>query len=205
VVRDKWHRNSEFGPGPRRALSLREHLAIRLRIRELAYTRHLPAKQEWVGIALLKYVGADGQCDPCHQTLAEHVGCTVRTVQRALARLRELGVVRWVRRLIRDGWRTAQTSNAYEFCDGQSVRESPPILNLPKRKEGAMRTAQKTEAWPPLPERSVEQQLYELRHGHLPPRQGGPIKPLPPAHSVDQQLAALGLRRDANGDLVKLD
>jgi hypothetical protein len=37
----------------------------------------------------------------------------VATVQRALDRLRELGLLSWQRRLVREGWQAHQTSNAY--------------------------------------------------------------------------------------------
>jgi hypothetical protein len=196
-----YHHYSEFGPGPRRALGLREHLFIRLRMREMAYTRRLPAKQEWVGVALLKYVGPDGRCDPSHETLAKHVGCSVSTVIRALATLAELRVVRWARRLVRDGWRTEQTSNAYVFCDCQNGREAPTVVQLPKKRAAAMRT---TGTWPPPPERTVEQQIYELRHDIPMPRSNRSAQPVPPQHSVDQQLAALGFRRDESGEAVPI-
>jgi hypothetical protein len=38
---------------------------------------------------------------------------SVDTVQRALDRLRSLGLLFWQRRFVRDGWRCEQTSNAY--------------------------------------------------------------------------------------------
>jgi DNA-binding transcriptional MocR family regulator len=202
----RYHHDSEFGPGPRRPLGLREQFAIRLRMRELAYARRLPAKQEWVGVALLKYVGSDGRCDPSHATLARHVGCDVSTVLRALKRLADLGIVRWVRRLVRDGWRTEQTSNAYVFCDRQIARETSLVLNVPKRSTGAMSSKQPQGAWPPLPERTVEQQLYELRHkAPMGENIGAPHAPAPPAHTVDEQLAALGFRRGPDGELLPLE
>jgi DNA-binding GntR family transcriptional regulator len=55
----------------------------------------------------------DGQLDPSHDTIADDVGCCARTVRRALAALKALGLVMWQCRLVRAGWRVAQTSNAY--------------------------------------------------------------------------------------------
>jgi hypothetical protein len=46
-------------------------------------------------------------------TIAADAGCCPRTVRTALARLAELGLVRWINRLVRVGPRAQQTSNAY--------------------------------------------------------------------------------------------
>ncbi len=45
--------------------------------------------------------GPDGRLDLAHATIAERALCHVATVKRALARLQELGLVDWVRRLVR--------------------------------------------------------------------------------------------------------
>jgi len=56
-------------------------------------------------------------------------------VRRAITSMRDLGLLRWERRLVRNGWRCEQTSNAYELvptaqhlhvprCGGQNVRET---------------------------------------------------------------------------------
>lgn len=81
----------------------------------------LTALHVLVGRALLRRLGEDGQCDPSHATLAADAGCGVRTVGRALAALREQGLLTWERRLVRRPWpaggpgasRAEQTSNAY--------------------------------------------------------------------------------------------
>jgi DNA-binding transcriptional MocR family regulator len=99
----------------------------------------ITANQKIVGEALLKRLGEDGRCDPSHQTLADDSGESISTVQRALKAFRALGMVSWVRRLVRVGWRVAQTSNAYLLtlgdtpgkpkklvlrCDGQADRQT---------------------------------------------------------------------------------
>jgi len=123
--------NSIFGPGPRRRLDRNARARFRYLARAHARAGRLPAKQEWVALALLKRLGDDGQCDPSHDTLAADAGCSVKTVARAIARLRLLGLLSWTRRLIRDGWRCAQTSNGYCLltpengvisCEGQTGR-----------------------------------------------------------------------------------
>ena len=72
---------------------------------------------------LLRRLGADGQCDPAHATLARDAGCDPSSVLRALQALQAVDLVRWERRLVRRPWpaggpgasRAEQTSNAYEL------------------------------------------------------------------------------------------
>jgi hypothetical protein len=113
-----WHRGSVFGPGPRVPLD-RER---RARFRWLLDAHHragrLTRAARDVGEALLRRHGTDGRCDPAHATLAADAACCDRTVRRATAALRALGLLRWCNRLIRHagtGWRAEQTSTAYEL------------------------------------------------------------------------------------------
>jgi len=109
----RWRNDSIFGPGPRRPLDREQRARFRFLTRAHARGGRLSAKAQWVAEALLKRLGADGQCDPSHDTLAADAGCAVRTVRRALATLKQLGLCTWVRRLVREGWRVEQSSNAY--------------------------------------------------------------------------------------------
>jgi hypothetical protein len=132
-----WRRGSLFTAGKRRPLDREQRARFRFLLRAHARAGRLPAKHEWVGEALLKRLGTDGQCDPAHETLASDAGCSSRTVRRATAAMRSLGLLRWTTRLVRAGWRTEQTSNAYELvpaaerpaprCGGQSGRETRKI------------------------------------------------------------------------------
>ncbi len=82
-----------------------------------------------VAEVLVSALGDDGRLDLAHATIAERALCHPTTARRALQRLRELGLVQWVRRLVRGsdtGWRAAQTSNAYCLFDA-------PRLSLPHR------------------------------------------------------------------------
>jgi hypothetical protein len=134
-----WRRGSVFGDGRRVPLDRERRARFRFLLSAHRRARRLTPTAELVGTALLKRLGADGQCDPAHATLASDVGCSARTVGRATATMRGLGLLRWDQRLTRSGWRTEQTSNAYELvptaelaavlpvsrCGGQSVRETP--------------------------------------------------------------------------------
>lgn len=127
-----WHRGSLFGPGPRRPLDREQRARFKFLLRAHARARRISAKCEWVGNALLKRLSTDGQCDPAHETIAADVGCCARTVRRATSAMRALGLLRWRRRLVRVGWRCAQTSNSYLLvataalpdCGGQTGRET---------------------------------------------------------------------------------
>jgi hypothetical protein len=74
----------------------------------------------------VRLLGGDGRLDPSHGFLARLAAVSEDTVQRALERLRRLGLLSWQRRLVRDaasGWRCEQTSSAYVLtpaaCDPQ--------------------------------------------------------------------------------------
>jgi hypothetical protein len=108
-----WYRDSLFGDGPRCPLDRNQRARFKFLLDAHVRARRLPAKQERVGRALVKRLGADGRCDPTHATLAAHAGCSERTARRACETLRRLGLLRWQHRLVRAGWRSEQTSNAY--------------------------------------------------------------------------------------------
>ncbi|MBV9747921.1 MAG: hypothetical protein JO157_03810 [Acetobacteraceae bacterium] len=118
-----WHRGSLFGEGPRRALSADQRRAWLARACLERRAGRLTALWVEVGRALLRRLGTDGRCDPAHATLAADASCSERTVRRALAALREVGLLTWEQRLVRRPWpeggagatRCEQTSNAYEL------------------------------------------------------------------------------------------
>lgn len=137
-----WRKDSLFGDGPRRPLDREQRARFRFLLNAHRRVHRIPPLTELVGNALVRRLGVDGQLDPAHATIAGDVGCCCRTVRRALDRLRTLGLLMWQRRLVRVGWRTAQTSNAYLLalvdvgtlpiprppcCDGQTVRQTPRV------------------------------------------------------------------------------
>jgi hypothetical protein len=113
-----WHRGSIFGDGRRVPLDRNQ----RARFRYLLHAHHragrLTRAGRDAGKALLKRLGPDGRLDPSHETLAGDVACSESTIGRSLVRMRDLGLLRWQRRLTRIGWRAEQTSNAYELVPG---------------------------------------------------------------------------------------
>ncbi|MGE4048413.1 MAG: helix-turn-helix domain-containing protein [Acetobacteraceae bacterium] len=133
-----WHRSSLFGPGPRRPLDREQRARFRFLLSAHRRARRISPTIRDVGEALLRRLGQDGQCDPAHETLADDVGCSDRTVRRATAALRGLGLLSWQQRLVRDGWAVRQTSNSYALsvdaalpsCGGQTGREIRKIRIL---------------------------------------------------------------------------
>ena len=122
-----WHRHSIFGSGPRHPLARDSRTAWRARLELARRDGRLTSLHCLVGHALIKRLGQDGRCDPSHATLAQDAGCSERSVQRALARLRELGLVAWTCRIVRAGWRAVQTSNAYQLV--LAAVQAPPLFS----------------------------------------------------------------------------
>ena len=120
-LRARWHRNSEFGPGPRQPLDREQRAVWRARVELARRAGRITALHAQVGLALLRRLGQDGRLDPSHATLAADAGVGERTVRRALAALAGCGLLRWVRRLARDAasrWRATQISSAYALSLG---------------------------------------------------------------------------------------
>jgi DNA-binding MarR family transcriptional regulator len=109
-----WHRTSIFGDGWRRRLDRNQRAKFGYLLKAHTTAGRVTAKGEWVGLALLKHLGADGRCDPSHATSAANArGIEPSTVNDALKAMRRCGLVTWQQRLVRAGQRVRQTSNAY--------------------------------------------------------------------------------------------
>jgi AraC-like DNA-binding protein len=143
-----WRASSLFGFGPRNPLNRDQRGIMRQRLRSARLGGHITALHELVGVALLELLGADGRLDPAQETIARRAGCCVRTVSTAFRRLRNLGLLDWVQRLVRIAQQVRQTSNAYCFrpdnpvpppavrCERKPCREAklstiPPLSPLP--------------------------------------------------------------------------
>lgn len=130
----RWRKGSEFGPGFRRALcqDTRKQWLARLDIHRRG--RRLTALHEKIAVAMLKRLGTDGRLDPSHQTLADDTGASLSTVQRALERLAECGLVTWCRRIVRVGGRAVeQISNAYMLTLGDVPKL--PVISSKRQKD----------------------------------------------------------------------
>jgi hypothetical protein len=120
-----WHREALFGDGPRIPMCRERRAVWRVRLMLFRRARKITPLFEDIGLAMLRRLGADGRLDPSHQTVADDVGCSPRTVRRALAAFADkaIGLVFWIQRLVRDGRRVEQTSNAYVLTLG-----NPPAI-----------------------------------------------------------------------------
>jgi DNA-binding transcriptional MocR family regulator len=127
-----WHRASVFGDGYRVPLDRERRAVWKARVEIHRRAGRLTDGGSYVALALLKRLGSDGRCDPSQQTLADDSGESIDTVQRALKALYAIGMVTWLRRLIREGNQVKQTSNSYlltvgqtpDHCESDSARET---------------------------------------------------------------------------------
>jgi hypothetical protein len=153
-----WRRNSTFGSGFRVPLCREKRAVWRARLDLARRAGRITPLAAEVGRALLTRLAVDGRCDPALATIAADAGASVRSVQRAVAALCSCGLLTWTRRLVRTGWRAAQTSNAYVLTVGD-----PPAW--PAARCGGQRdrqtrrpdsSAAQTTTWQPPPEADRE-------------------------------------------------
>jgi hypothetical protein len=123
----RFHRAALFGDGPRVPLDREQRAVWKFRVEAARRAGQITEAFAYVAHALARRLGADGRLDPSHAALARDAAVSERTVRRALAALSQLGLVRWVQRLVRSGWRVEQTSNAYALA-------LPEFACPPKRK-----------------------------------------------------------------------
>ena len=110
-----WHRGSEFGDGPRRPLDRERRARWRYLARAHARAGRITPKGEWVLDELLSHLSREGRCDPSYARLGADAQTSSKTAERAVAAAEACGLLRWQRRIVRNGWRMEQTSNAYEL------------------------------------------------------------------------------------------
>jgi hypothetical protein len=121
----RWRRDSIFCEGPRQPMDRERKAVWKCRLTMHCRAGRITDAFEKIGLALLRRLGTDGRLDPSHETIAGDAGKSIATVKRALGALQELGLVWWVRRLIREGWRTEQTSNGYALAIGPTPDPAP--------------------------------------------------------------------------------
>ncbi len=95
------------------------------RLRAARQNRLITPIAQDVGQELLRYADRRGVCWPSHATLAEGIGCCERSVARAIASLKALGLLDWTHRKAR--WNRA-TSNLYWLL---APDDAPPLRVVP--------------------------------------------------------------------------
>jgi DNA-binding transcriptional MocR family regulator len=110
-----------------------------------------------VALALLRRLSPDGQCDPSHETIAQDVGCSARTVRRALAQLKSLGLLTWQRRLVPVGRGTEQTSNAYALIVPGMAQTTVSAMPPPGGQNGRPILKRYIKRSAPVPQPSYQQ------------------------------------------------
>lgn len=96
------------------------------RLRAARQNRLITPIAQDVGQELLRYADRRGVCWPSHATLAEGIGCCERSVARAVASLKALGLLDWTHRKAR--WNRA-ISNLYRLLVPDALRPNP-IKNI---------------------------------------------------------------------------
>lgn len=76
-----------------------------------------------------------GQCDPSHETIAARADVCVKTVQRALAAAKRLGLIGWDQRAIRLPGETIQITNQYVLFPGMASDAVAPAIDAPPHEQ----------------------------------------------------------------------
>jgi hypothetical protein len=124
-----WHRGSVFGPGVHAPLDRNGRARFHFLVTAHHRARRITPAGARVAEVLLRHLGTGGQCDPTHATIAAEAICDEKTVGRVTGDLRDVGLIRWQNRLVRNGWRAEQTSNQYELLTTAPTNPAP----LPRR------------------------------------------------------------------------
>lgn len=85
---------------------------------------------------LLSFRGRGGGIWPSHEALAKRADTSVRTVRRALAEGLRLGLVFWMPRHKRDGWRRIRDTNRYFLNVPEKPGEPGSRPPFPRRPSG---------------------------------------------------------------------
>jgi hypothetical protein len=107
---------------------------------------------------------ATGRCDPGYTQA--RTGLCREAVAEAIKRLEATGIICALRRLVRDGWRVVQATNAYIFPASTPVhppsldnREEPPVqFSFPYRRPSPLLSVPFSKALESLGERIAERQ-----------------------------------------------
>ncbi len=94
--------------------------------RWLLQSTSVTAHAKMVYAVLTGFADQNGVCWPSHATIAEQAGVAVSTAKKALAELRDLGVLTWQMRERKDGGRS---SNMYRITSHVAVPEETPAAD----------------------------------------------------------------------------
>ncbi len=126
----KWKKNSEFGAGRRVPLDREKRAVFLAKLKLARGPGRLTIAAVEIGRLLVNMLGKDGRLDPSIATLARLAAVNASTVTRALVRLKDCGLISWVRRLVRaadTGWQVEQASNAYVLHPSSDVHFASPV------------------------------------------------------------------------------
>ena len=96
--------------------------------RKLVYDQSVSGHAKLVYMCLGARINSTSKAWPSHALIAREAGIGVTSVKKALAELRDLGLVSWSRRTLPDG---SQTSNIYEVAV-QLPKDREPLVDPPE-------------------------------------------------------------------------
>jgi hypothetical protein len=152
-----WHRGSVFGDGHRVPMDREKRAVWKARVEIHRRAGRITDGWSYVALALLRRLGSDGRCDPSHETLSDDSGESEDTVKKALKALYGLGMVDWLRRLIREGTQVRQTSNSYMLTFGQTS-----VLPSARCEGDSARGTTKVEIYKGLPKDPTDRRVFDV-------------------------------------------
>jgi Helix-turn-helix domain len=152
-----WHRGSVFGDGHRVPMDRERRAVWKARVEIHRRAGRITDGHSYVALALMKRLGKDGQCDPSHETLYNDSGESIDTVKKALKALYGLGMLDWLRRLIREGTRVRQTSNSYLLTLGNRA-----VLPAVRCEGDSARGTTKCEIYKGLPKDPADRRVFDV-------------------------------------------
>jgi helix-turn-helix protein len=138
---NRFHKECVFGPGRRERRSKRQAATYAEAIKRHTARGKLTVCWAFVLYALPSWFNwKDGRCDPSHETIADKVDLSVKTVQRALAMAKRLGLIGWDQRKVETkGDGTCQVTNQYRILPGLAEPTEAPKVDQPSRERRSIR------------------------------------------------------------------
>jgi hypothetical protein len=132
----KWRRNSVYGDGLRVPLTPVEIALFRAKLLLARRPRRLTQTCVRVGEFMARTLGDDGRLEPSVEEIAKACQCARSTAHDCLRRLKAEKFLDWDNRIVRNGWRVDQTTNAYRLRvppRGSDFPTGVPILESKRR------------------------------------------------------------------------
>jgi hypothetical protein len=138
---NRFHKECVFGPGRPEKRTKRQVATYAEAIKRHTARGNLTVCWAFVLYALPSWFNwKDGRCDPSHETIADQVDLSVKTVQRAFAMAKRLGLIGWDQRKVETkGGEICQVTNQYRILPGLAEPTDAPKVAPPSRERPSIR------------------------------------------------------------------